>query len=96
MVDIGKIFGFGDIKTLGEGTSRLVIPFFSVAVFLVILYFLVGAFRYLISQGNKEELEAAKQIIYHAMVGFILLMLTFLVLQFLLSYLFDIKFKLIG
>jgi len=81
-VDIGQKFGFGDIGSLGEGTSRLVTPFFSIAAFLVILYFLLGAFKYLKSGGNKEELEAAKQMIYHAIVGFLILMLAFLVIQF--------------
>lgn len=95
-VDISEKFGFGDITSLGEGTSKLIAPIFSIAVVLVILYFLFGAFKYLRSRGEKEELEAAKQMIYHAIIGFIILMLAFLVLQFLLSFLFKIEYKLIG
>lgn len=87
-VDIGEKFGFGDIKSLGEGTSKLVVPMFSVATSLVVLYFLFGSFKYLRAGGNKEEVEGARQIIEHAIFGFILLIFSFLVLQFLLSSLF--------
>ena len=38
-IDIGQFFGFGDITSLGEGTSRLVAPFFSIALSLVLIYF---------------------------------------------------------
>lgn len=89
-VDIGKNFGFGWITSLGEGTSRLIGPFFSIAAALVIIYFLFGAFKYLKAGGNKEEVEAARQMITHAIIGFALLMSAFVILQFLLSSLFNI------
>lgn len=92
-VDISKFFGFGDIQSLGEGTSRLVLPAFEISAVAVILYFLIGAFKYLAAEGNKEKLEAARQMIYHAIIGFIILMLAFLILQFLLSSLFRTEFK---
>ncbi len=88
-VDIGKNFGFGDFKSLGQATSSLVPSFFSIASFLVIMYFLTGAFKYIKAGGNKEEVEGGKQMIVHAIIGFLLLMLTFLVLQFMLSNLFQ-------
>ncbi|MDP3974079.1 MAG: hypothetical protein Q8P92_04610 [Candidatus Daviesbacteria bacterium] len=89
-VDISQFFGFGDITSLGEGTSRLVAPIFSIAMALVLIYFLLGAFKYLRAGGNKEEVEGARLMIEHALFGFILLMFSFLVLQFLLYRLFGI------
>lgn len=86
--NIGDWFGFGDIKSLGEGTQRLIDPVFSVAAVLVIIYFLLGALKYLRAGGNKEEVAGARQIIQHAILGFLLLMMAFFVLQFLLSALF--------
>ncbi|MBI3103503.1 hypothetical protein HYZ05_01025 [Candidatus Daviesbacteria bacterium] len=96
-VDIGSKFGFGDITSLGCGTSRLVKPLFQVAAFLVILYFLLGAFRFLKAGGNKEDMDSARQMITHAIVGFIILMFAFLILQFLLARLLNISdLKIIG
>lgn len=95
-VDIGKEFGFGDIQSLGEGTSRLVAPAFQATAAVVVIYFLLGAFKYLRAGGNKEELEGARQMIVHAIIGFIILMFAFLLLQFMLSSLFKIQFTIIG
>lgn len=96
-VDIGQKYGFGDIKSLGEGTSRLVVPAFSIASVAVIFYFLFGAFTYLRAGGNKEEVEKGRQMIEHAIIGFIILMFSFLVIQFLLSSLFKTTdFTIIG
>lgn len=67
---------------MGQATSLLVPPVFSIAAFLVILYFLLGAFKYFKAGGNKEDIEAAKQMIIHSIIGFLLLMLAFLVIQF--------------
>lgn len=81
-VDIGKEFGFGWIETLGQGTEKITSPIFSVATFLVVLYFLLGAFKYLKAGGNKEDMESAKQMISHAIIGFIILMFAFFILQY--------------
>lgn len=94
-IPIGEKFGFGNIKTLGEATSKLVGPAFAITAVLVILYFLFGAFRYLRAGANKEEIEGARQMIFHAIIGFFILMMAFLVLQFLLSSLFGITGMLI-
>lgn len=88
--DIGSCFGFGDITSLGDALSRLVVPGFSLAAVAVVIYFLLGAFKFLTSGGNKEEVAAARAMITHAIIGFIILMFAFLILQFLLSSLFEI------
>ncbi len=89
-VAIGNYFGFsgGNYNSLGSATSQLVMPIFSIATFLVILYFLLGAFRYLKAGENKEEVEAAKKMITQGIVGFVILMFAFLILQFLIFSLF--------
>ncbi len=81
-VDIGKEYGFGDIRSLGEGVTKLVAPTFSIATTVVIIYFLMGAFKFLTSGGNKEATASARGMITHAIVGFIILMFAFLILQF--------------
>ncbi len=89
-VKIGDKFGFGDITSLGKATSNLMVPIFSVASFLVIIYFLIGAFKYLASGGDKEAVAGARLMITQAIIDFFILMLAFLILQFLLSSLFGI------
>lgn len=89
-VPIGEHFGFGNIKSLGEGTTKLVGPAFAVTAAIVVIFFLLGAFRWLRAGGNKEEVEAARQMIQHSVIGFVLLMAAFVVLQFLLSSLFGL------
>lgn len=87
-VKIGENFGFGGFTSLGEIVSQLVNPVFSIAAAAVVLYFLFGAFKFIQSRGNKEEVAAAQNIIIHAIIGFIILMSAFLILQFLMSSLF--------
>ncbi len=81
-VDIGNEYGFGYIKSLGEGVSLLVNPTFSIAIAVVVIYFLVGAFKYLTAAGNKDAIAAARAMIIHAIIGFIILIFAFLILQF--------------
>lgn len=88
-VDIGKNFGFGTISSFGQLTSSFVPAIFSIATLMVTLYFLWGAFDYLISKGNKEEVAAAQQKMTHAIIGFIILILIFFVLPFIVSKLFN-------
>ena len=90
-VNIGNEFGFagGEFDNLGSALTQLVNPGFSIAASLVVIYFLWGAFKYLQAGENKEEVSAAKQMISHAIVGFIILMFAFLILQFLVGGLFE-------
>lgn len=89
-VDLGQKFGFGGIPSLGAGTSKLVVPAFSIATTLVVIFFLIGAFKYIISGGDKEQLAAARNMIAQALIGFVILMFIFFILPFLLFSLFRI------
>lgn len=85
-VNIGDCFGFGGITSLGEGTKRLVDPIFSIATAIVVIYFLLGAFNYVKSGGNKEEVQKAREMITHSIIGFLILMFAFFIIQFLPQY----------
>ena len=87
-VDISQEFAFGDLKCLGQGLDRLVNPAFSIAAFAVIIYFVIAGFKYVSSGGEKEELAKAQGMITHAIIGFVLLIMLFLVINFLFSRLF--------
>lgn len=91
-VDIGKEFGLATNKTtsLGDALGLLVDPAFAIATVAVVIYFLIGAFKYLTAGSDKNALPAAQAMITHALIGFVLLMLAFLIFQFVLSNLFGI------
>ena len=89
-VDIGQIFAYGYVESLGQGVNLLVAPAFSIATLAVTIYFLVGAFKYLTSAGDKEAVASARGMITHAIIGFVILMFAFLIFQFLLSSLFGL------
>lgn len=89
-VDIGTTFGFGGITSLGDAVSRLVPIAFSLAAVAVVIYFLMGSLKFLMSGGNKEAVAEGRNMITHAIIGFIILIFSFLIIQFLLSALFGI------
>lgn len=88
--DLGQIYGFGDITDLGAGISRFVPPVFSIAGIAIVMFFIYAGFKYLTSGGDKESVAKARSMIVSAISGFVILLLTFLVLQFLLNQLFGI------
>lgn len=93
-VDIGKNFGFGSnfntSGSLGEITSKLVMPVFSIATFVVTWYFLWGAWDWLLSEGDKQKVADARNKITQAIAGFLVLILVFFILPFVLYKLFNI------
>lgn len=76
-------YAFGYIKTLGYGLSHLAVPMFYIAGTAVTFYLVIGAFKYLTSNGDKNAVQGAKNMITHSIIGFILLIMVFLILQFL-------------
>ncbi len=75
-------YPFGEITTLGGGIERLTLPVFSIALALVFFYIISGGYKYLTSSGDKEAVAGAQKMITHGIIGFILLMFIFLILQF--------------
>lgn len=79
--NIGDNYEFGNIGSLGEAFSSLAMPAFSIAAVAVIFYFAIGAFKYITSQGDKNAISSARSMIIHAIIGFILLIGIFFILQ---------------
>jgi hypothetical protein len=95
-VDLGKEYPLGAINSLGEGFGYLVGPGFAIAAIAVVFYFLIGAFKILVSGGDKGAMASAQAMITHAIIGFILLMLMFIILQFIPQAFGLTGFKIIG
>jgi hypothetical protein len=50
---------------------------FTIAIILSFIWFVWGAYEYIVAQGQKEALSAAKERIRYSLVGFILLVIFF-------------------
>lgn len=84
-VKIEDEFGFGHITTLGDVISKVVPAIFSIAALIVIIWFLIGAYNYITSAGDKEKVSGARGQITHAIIGLILLLLSYIALPFIFS-----------
>lgn len=56
------------------------IAFFFVAI-LALCYFLFGAFKWIISQGDKKEIENSRNTMIYALMGMVITFLAFLVVN---------------
>src|SRR5437868_14734748 len=82
-VSLKDIFGFSKFDTLGQFISAFLDPLFGLVGVLILFYFLYAGWKYLVSQGNKEELAKARAMITHAIIGAVILIVLFIVIQYL-------------
>jgi len=68
------------------------VPMFEVTAGIVIIYFLIGAFFYLKAGGEKEEIAKAREMMNHAIIGFLILMVAFFMIDYIMKA-FDIDFS---
>lgn len=88
-VDIGGskgAYAFGNFQNFGAALQPLVNPMFAIAGTIVFVYFIVGAFRMVTSNGDKNIIASAREEMYHGIIGFILLILLFLVVRYLPAF----------
>jgi hypothetical protein len=65
---------FGNITTLILDIALLIVGT------LAVLFLIIGAFRYLTAAGNEEATEAAKKMMVQAVVGLVIVILSFAVI----------------
>lgn len=74
----------------GEGyTLQDVIAFainiaFGIAGLVAVIYLIIGGFKYVTSGGNPDTVELAKGTILNAIIGLIVILIAFLIVQFIL------------
>lgn len=91
---ISDEFDFGIFSSFGQVVGILTPIAFSIASLMVVFYFIIGAFELVASQGDKAHIVSARAKIYHSVIGFILLIVLFLFMQFLPQQLGLTNFKL--
>lgn len=82
-IDLSQEYAFGNIKSLGEGVRLLVVPTFSIAAAVVVGFLIFGGIKFMTSGGEKEAVSGARSMITNAIIGFIILMMLFALMQFL-------------
>ncbi|MBI2051826.1 hypothetical protein HYT33_03645 [Candidatus Roizmanbacteria bacterium] len=71
----------GGINTLGDVINRVMtvlVPFAAVVLFLVLVW---GGYDFVLSGGNPEKVKKGKAKITTALVGFLLLVFSFLIVR---------------
>ena len=53
----------------------------AVAGLIAVLFLIIGGFRYITSAGNEETSEAAKKIITNAIIGIVVIILSFVIVR---------------
>jgi amino acid transporter len=79
----------GGLPTTVFGTSdrvstillRIVEIALSLAGLIAILFLIIGGFRYVTAAGNEEAAESAKKTILNAIIGIIVIILSFVILR---------------
>jgi hypothetical protein len=82
-VKLEDAYAFGKVGSFGALASKIVPVIFAFASVVVMVYFAVGAFKWIMSGGDKAQVEAARQMLTHSVIGIFLLVVLFLVVQFL-------------
>lgn len=62
-----------NIPTLGDVLTFLIRAFFVIGGLMALLYLLLGAFAWITSGGNKENVDKAREKITNAVIGVILI-----------------------
>lgn len=68
-------------NSVGFIVTRLIVYLFPVAGLLLLIYLIYGGYRFLFSGGDPKSIQAAKGIITTALVGFIIVFVSFWIVQ---------------
>lgn len=58
---------------------------------VALLFIIIGGFRFIISMGNPEGVEKARNTVLYAILGLILIFLSYLIVAYLLADLLGVK-----
>lgn len=61
--------------------SQVIQWLLSIALGLAVLFVIIGGFRYLISGGNEDSAEAAKNTVINSLIGIVLIILSYSIVQ---------------
>lgn len=89
-IDLSTQYGFGGFKSVSSVLSTMLPRAFQVAAVAVFFYLLIGALKFILSGGDKEKVSSGRQMITHALIGLVMLVILFTMLKFIFN-LFGLK-----
>ena len=84
--DIARIVNTSMNQILHNGITLIL----SLSALLAFIFLVVGGIRWIMSQGDKKQLETAQKTITYAVVGLIVILLSFFIINF-IGYIFGVK-----
>ncbi|MDO8498582.1 MAG: hypothetical protein Q7S44_02245 [bacterium] len=94
-VNLKESYGFGNYNSMADILNPIITPAFAIAGVALVIYFVIGAVKFIASGGDKNAIEGGRNMIVHTIIGFLLLMMLFLIMQF-IPELFGLKgFKIV-
>ncbi len=84
------LLSLGD--NLGGTIGRLITAIFVIAAVISLFYLIYGAIKWIISEGDKQKVADARNHIIAALVGLIVVFLSYFIMSIILS-IFGLKFE---
>jgi len=81
---INPFVGWGEI-TLQAVIARIINIAMMAAGLVAVIFLIIGGFRYVTSGGNAEAIEGAKATILNAIIGLIVIFISFLLVNYILN-----------
>lgn len=78
------------IPPIGEATLMDVIATiisiaFALAGIVAVIFLIIGGFNYVTAGGNPEQIEMAKTTIVNAIIGLVVILISYLIVQFIMT-----------
>jgi uncharacterized membrane protein len=76
-----RLDGFTENDSLMAVVANLFDLAYTLAGPLAVIFIILGGFRYVMAGGNQQKAEKAKGTVVHALVGLVVIFLSFLIVQ---------------
>lgn len=88
--ELGKItpgeIGISDpVTSAGNLVSNILVPVYTWAGIICVIIIIIAGYFYVISAGNASTVKRAKDAIFGAVIGLIVIMLAFVITQFVIG-----------
>ncbi len=89
METLGELAGFSTTATVPVIIARLVRTFLTFMGVLLVGYFLYGGALWMMAGGDQTKIGKARKVLVHAVIGFVIIITSFAITQFIISALID-------